>query len=996
VKVGKQHLFSRFRLDPANEQLWCGDTEVHLRCKTFEVLRYLVENPAQLVTKGALLDAVWPQIAVSDSMPAICVRELRKTLGDNAKPRRFIETVHSRGYRFIAQVTSKAASDSALKTTSVPVGPAPIMVGRDSELEQLRGWFAQVQEAQLRIAFVTGEPGIGKTTFVRAFLDSIGQQHAVRIGCGQCIEQYGAGEPYMPVLEALTRLGHEPDSDRILEALHRFAPTWLAQMPSLSKAERGKLPASTQPVTQQRMLREMALALESLTADSPLVLLFEDLQWSDFSTLGLISAIARRPEPARLFIIGTYRPAEMLMGTHPLRTVKEELEVHQLCDELRLQLWGPGNVADYLRSRFSSEPGEWWLATLAQGIHERTEGNPLFVVNLVDNLVAQGVLDPSGMGQRTEVVPLLDPSHGEMPRSILEMIERNVDQVASYEQLVLEVASVAGAEFSSAAVAAALEQPLREIESCCKRLSRHERFVQADGVTQWPDRTVAEGFHFRHALYRDVLYDRVPASHRIELHRRIAEREESAYGEQAGKIATELAHHYSRANHANKAIQYLQLAGERACARSAVIEAERHYSAAFELLRKRLPESPERDIRELQLRRSALSMLGALKGYVGRETIQAIEQAIALAEKSGNVRQLVNWLTSRGSTLLISGELLAADATLEQAHELAQRHGVQEVGQVHHVQILTRYWRGDLIGCERHFAAWLASFGDPLVCQSRSINVAVNSLAFASFNAWVLGRADVARERQVQMIAVANRGSPFEVANAGYCASRLELYLREYERARALCAHALELAEKHQLPDAAERSRCGIGAALAYLGRPTEGLGLIRQVLDGWLENGQRHAISIWMTYLAEAQELAGAVEDALETFQQALKVHPDELVTRPETIRLYAELRLKKGQTDMAEAGFRDAIALASDIGAKAWELRATMSLARLLASQSRRDDARAMLAKIYGWFTEGFDTADLKDAKALLEELNQQPIAPGHLNGHPPHRGPRHMRIQ
>jgi predicted ATPase len=435
----------------------------------------------------------------------------------------------------------------------------------------------------------------------------------------------------------LTRLGQEADNDHVLEVLHRFAPTWVGQMPSLlSKAERAKLLGGAQPVTQQRMLREMAQALETLTADSPLVLLFEDLHWSDFSALELISAIARRTEPARLLIIGTYRPVEMLVGAHPLRTVKEELEVHRLCEELQLQLLGPENVADYLRRRFSSQPGERWLATLAQGIHERTEGNPLFVVNLVDNLVAHGVLDPSGVAQRREVVPLLDSSHGEVPRSILQMIERNVDQLASDEQQVLEAASVAGAEFSTAAVAAAVEQPLREIENCCKRLSRHERFVEADVVTQWPDSTVAESFHFRHALYRDVLYDRVPTSHRIELHRRIAEREESAYGEQAAEIATELAHHYSRANHANKVIQYLQLAGERACARSAVIEAERHYAAAFEVLRKRLPESPERDSRELKLRQSAFSMLEAMKGYAAPEAIQAIEQAILLAEKSGN------------------------------------------------------------------------------------------------------------------------------------------------------------------------------------------------------------------------------------------------------------------------------------------------------------------------------------------------------------------------
>ena len=686
-------------------------------------------------------------------------------------------------------------------------------------------------------------------------------------------------------------------------------------MPSLlSEAERDKLPGGAQPVTRQRMLREMALALETLTADSLMVLIFEDLHWSDFSTLELISATARRLEPARLLIIGTYRPVEMLVSAHPLRTVKEELEIHRLCEELQLQLLGPKNVADYLRSRFSSEPGERWLATLAQGIHERTEGNPLFVVNLVDNLVAQGVLDP-GVAQRREVVPLLDSSHGEMPRSILQMIERNVDQLASDEQQVLEAASVAGAKFSTAAVAAALEQPLREIESSCKRLSRHERFVQADGVTQWPDRTVAESFHFRHALYRDALYDRVPASHRIELHRRIAEREENAYGEQAAEIATELAHHYSRSNRPYKAIQYFQLAGERACGRSAVIEAERHYAAALELLRKQLPESPERDSRELQLRQSALSMLGAMKGYAARETIQATEQAIVLAEKNGNVTQLINGLTARGSALLISGELLAADATLDQANELAQRHAVQEAGHIHHIQILTRYWRGDLIGSEQHFAAWLASFGDPLVCHPRSINEAVTALAFASFNAWVLGRARVACERQAEMIAVANRGSPFEIANARYCANRLELYLRDYEQAGALAAQALELAEKHQLPNPAARSRCGLGAALAHLGQATEGVALIRLGMAGWTEIGTRMAVSSWMTYLAEAQERAGCLDDALETIQEALEVHPDELADRPETLRLCGELRLKNGQTQTAEAGFREAIALAISI---------------------------------------------------------------------------------
>src|SRR5689334_2198602 len=142
----KQYLFAPCRLDPANEQLWCGDTEVRLRRKTFEVLLFLVEEPAQLVTKGTLLDAVRSQVAVSDSMPSICVAELRKALGDDPTAPRFIETVHGRGYRFNAQVTTTTASDSALRMTSAARGPVPIMVGREAELEQLHGWFTQALE----------------------------------------------------------------------------------------------------------------------------------------------------------------------------------------------------------------------------------------------------------------------------------------------------------------------------------------------------------------------------------------------------------------------------------------------------------------------------------------------------------------------------------------------------------------------------------------------------------------------------------------------------------------------------------------------------------------------------------------------------------------------------------------------------------------------------------------------------------------------------------
>jgi tetratricopeptide (TPR) repeat protein len=244
-----------------------------------------------------------------------------------------------------------------------------------------------------------------------------------------------------------------------------------------------------------------------------------------------------------------------------------------------------------------------------------------------------------------------------------------------------------------------------------------------------------------------------------------------------------------------------------------------------------------------------------------------------------------------------------------------------------------------------------------------------------SWIAWTLGRADVARQREAQMMAGANENSPYDVAHAEYHAACLHLYLREYDQAESLAAHSVKLGEKLQFPQIAAQSRCALGHARAYLGRVTEGIALIRDGIAGMREVGSRSRNGYWITSLAAAHAREGAVSEALETIEQALQTNPYELVSRPETLTLRGELKLKSAvnsRFELAEKDFREAIALAQTMSAKAWELRATISLARLLDKLSRRDEARTMLADIYGWFTEGFDTADLQDAKALLDELS------------------------
>jgi DNA-binding winged helix-turn-helix (wHTH) protein len=291
-------VFPPFYLDLDNEQLWRGKRTIPLKPKTFAVLRYVVEHAGRLVTKDELLDALWPDVHVGEAVLKVCIREIRTALRDNAKAPRYIETVHRRGYRFIAPLTSaQPVSSSRFQVPSskpVPtpytLHPTPPLVGRDAELRQLHNWLEQALNGERQLAFITGEAGIGKTTLVEAFLAQIAAREDLWIARGQCLEQYGAGEAYLPVLEALGQLCRGPGREGVLAVLNRYAPSWLVQMPALlSEAELKAVRRKAEGATKERMLREMAEAIEALTAERTLVLRFDDLQWSDHSTFDLIS-----------------------------------------------------------------------------------------------------------------------------------------------------------------------------------------------------------------------------------------------------------------------------------------------------------------------------------------------------------------------------------------------------------------------------------------------------------------------------------------------------------------------------------------------------------------------------------------------------------------------------------------------------------------------------------------------------------------------------------
>src|SRR5262245_24918524 len=263
---------------------------------------------------------------------------------------------------------------------------------------------------------------MGKTTVVDAFLGTSAVRDTLWTARGQCVEHYGSGEAYLPVLDALGQLCRQPGGEHVIALLKRYAPTWLVQMSALvSDSELEAIQRKVQGATRERMLREMAEAIEALTAEQPLVLAVEDMHWSDYSTLDLLALLAQRRGPARLLLLATYRPTDVIVSGHPLKAMKQELHVHGQCEALPLGFLTVAEVRQYLTARL---PHQQFPPELGQVIHQSTEGNPLFMVNVVDDWVRQGVLVETD-GQWRLIAQVVD-LEAEVPESLRQMIERQL------------------------------------------------------------------------------------------------------------------------------------------------------------------------------------------------------------------------------------------------------------------------------------------------------------------------------------------------------------------------------------------------------------------------------------------------------------------------------------------------------------------------------------------------------------------------------------------
>ena len=950
-----QWVFGPFRLDTTNECLWHGTDTVALKPKTFAVLQYLVAHAGQLVTKAALLDAVWPETAVSDGVLKVCIAELRKALGDRVQTPQFIATAHRRGYRFVAPVTG---IDALLERPATPpntVPPAPsradafipnslplpvrlsvTLVERDEVLAHLHTAWTQARQGQRQFVFITGEAGIGKTAVVEAFMTQVAIDPTVWLAQGQCVEQYGTGEAYLPILEALGQLCRPPQGERLVALLRQQAPTWLGQMPwLLTPEDRDRLHDELHGTTRARMLRELATVLDTLTAATPLVLVLEDLHWSDYATLDLLAFLARRHTPAQLLVLGTYRPVEMIMQEHPLRTVVYELQRQGYGREIALESLSAGAVATYLTARF---PAHQFPDGLAVWLQRHTDGMPLFLVTLVASWVARGIL--TAQENRWRLTAELAHLETEVPEGLRPLLEQQIARLAPAARRVVEVASLAGVEFAAPTVAAGLGTNVEEVETECDALVR-QGLLRSVGVTTWPDGTPAMQYAFVHALYQHIAAQRLGDGHKLRLHQRLGLRLEMAYGGRVGEIAAELAEHFVRGQDTERAIHYLHTAGVQAQHRSAHQEACRHFTQGLTLLAT-LPETPARAHDELQFHCALGTSLIATRGFAATAVEQTYARARELCQQLQDMQQLVPVLVGLWGLYDVRDQLPQARDMGEQLLALAHRqHDQALLVPAHRMLGEPLFWLGEFCAARAHLEQGIALY-DPQQHRAHGLryghDAGTSCLGFLARVLWHLGYPDQALRRSREALALAEElGHPFSLAFTLRQTVGLSLLCREAHEVLTRTQRLLTLATEYGFAQMVASGTHDRGWALAMQGHVAEGIALIRQGYAAFrATGGERGSL---LALLAEALGKAGEAKEGLRVLAEGLAwvEQHGERVHEAELYRLKGELllALSGDNTTAAHSCFQQALHVARQQQAKALELRAAMSLGRLWQQQ-------------------------------------------------------------
>ncbi len=950
--------FDRFELDEANARLLCEGRAIALAPTPFAVLCALVRHAGSLLTKNALLDEVWGHQFVSESVLKTVISELRTVLKDNARQPRFIETVSRRGYRFIASTiaATPVASETIAQARSAQ---ASSFIGRAEALSQLNADWDLACTGKRIVVWVAGEPGIGKTALIERFVAGLGDIVSVR---GQCVEQYGTGEPYLPVLEALSELCRRDGGAATL--LRAVAPTWLMQLPWLSSAEeRAALRQELAGVSPERMLREMGEMLDRYTERTPLLLVSEDLHWSDRATIHLIDSIARRRSSARLMWLASFRLAEVVASDHPFNSLRHELRLHGLCEEIVLDPFSEKEVADYVAQRSPSVARD---EAFMRALHERTDGVPLFVASVTREVVTRAAQG----GDDATAVQLAKMA---VPANLAAIIDHYIAKLDNDQRSVLDAAAACGIEFRTNTISDALQRDVASVGRTCDDLVREQLWLAAPRADEAHDAR-EPSYSFRHALFRQVIYERTAPGTRSELHRRVGSALERQRAEGVPVAAAELAMHFERGWEPMKALGYYVEAAEAAQNHFSPAECVTLTERGLALL-KHAPEGAERDGLEI-----ALATLRGVSAFqvtgVGPEAKSALQLAYALLGRVPQHRMSALLLHELGFVLCMRADYDEALAVAKRAESLSSETNdpvLASAACTVHGQVDQLQGRPDAAraSIERGLAA--ADAGEVEPVEIAGADPRVTLMAFLAVPLLQLGLVKQAHARLEQAHARARQlAQPMARMVAIWCNALFEVRLGNAERVAALADEMQALVDKFGLAHGRNACRWFRGWAAARMGKPREGYELIREAYEANTRLGMLAGTSEILGYAAEALLLAGDLDRAREQIDEALQVAEKlaERVYLPQLYLIGAAIARARGELASAKASVRRAVAEARNQGAPWLEL---MALLELWEQDGATVQDRRALAVLVERLPEATDTEAYMKARALLDKTKR-----------------------
>lgn len=979
------YLFDDFTLDLRRFELSSRGELIQLEPQVFDVLAYLVKHHDRLVTKDELLEAVWGDKFVSEAALNSRVMSARKAVGDSGKEQRLIRTVHGRGFRFAGDVRERSDADSTLvaeaereasprQTKAAPVAVASERpLDREQEVARLHDLLARADAGEQQTLFVVGDPGIGKTTLVEAFLIEATERPGVVVARGQSVQQRGAGEAYMPVFEALGDLCRGPGWDAVVAFLSRHAPTWVAQMPwLLEPADYEALQQRVVGATRERMLREMVEALRALTSARTLVMVLEDLHWCDHSTIDLIASLART-KASRLMIIATYRPADAQSSGHPVHALAQELSLRGEAQQLMVGPLSAPAVEALLRKTFAgSEPPEG----LAQLLWERAAGNPLYVSAIVDSWVAEGSLSASN-GNLVTTIPAEELLR-RVPKTLQQLVEQRFGQLDPDHQRLLEAASPAGLQFTAAEAGAASGFPLEDADTLLAALARHGQFVESAGEEAWQDGTISGRYRFLHEFYQEVLYQRLPAARRVQFHRAIGDRLECGFGSGAADIAPRLAVHFRNGRDDERARRYLQISADVALRRAGHEEAIRHLRPAIELL-ERVPEGPQRSHEEVLLLLKLAATLVATRGWAEPEVESTYRRAHELSAQTGDPDLAAQATFALGGFYEIRGDYERAGELMNQRLEL--QSDAEAEGRVDSYELLacSEFHQGmfesSLRYADRGVGLYRPQHHNSMAVYGDHPGVACHD--WAALSLWFLGYPDQALHRAREAMTLAEDPYNFySLATARIQFAVVHQLRREAAQCEQWADATVSLSTRYGYPYRTAMGMIVGGWARAAQGRTDEGVARANEGLEVALATGAEMDHAYFLGLLAEAYLFSGNSDKALETIREALAWIPT-----GRTFFYEAELHRMRGRAvldssddaALASKAYWRAFEVAQAQNARSLQLRAAMALMGLATETDQAGRALAELKRLYEEFEDGLETPDLTEARALLDARGQ-----------------------